>query len=301
MSEKVYHIPVMLNECIEYLNIDPHGIYVDVTYGGGGHSRSILNKLDSDGRLFAFDQDPDAERNIINDDRLVFIDGNFRHLKKLLKIHGVKEVNGILADLGVSSHQLDAAKRGFSYGSDEFLEMRMEPDLKLTAADVLNKYSPEELLRVFSHYGEVRNSRTLSDAIVGARSSRKFKVVPDLLAVLESVMIGERYKYLAQVFQALRIEVNDEMKALKELLVQGGEVLGNGGRFVVLSYHSLEDRLVKNYFKAGNPEGEHEKDFYGNIKKSFNMLTKKPISPSDAERKMNPRSGSARLRVAEKI
>jgi 16S rRNA (cytosine1402-N4)-methyltransferase len=203
--------------------------------------------------------------------------------------------------LGVSSHQLDAAKRGFSYGSDEFLDMRMEPDLKLTAADVLNKYSPEELLRVFSHYGEVRNSRTLSDAIVGARSSRKFKVVPDLLAVLESVMIGERYKYLAQVFQALRIEVNDEMKALKELLVQGGEVLGNGGRFVVLSYHSLEDRLVKNYFKAGNPEGEHEKDFYGNIKKSFNMLTKKPISPSDAERKMNPRSGSARLRVAEKI
>jgi len=301
MSEKVYHIPVMLNECIEYLNIDPHGIYVDVTYGGGGHSRSILNKLDSDGRLFAFDQDPDAERNIINDDRLVFIDGNFRHLKKLLKIHGVKEVNGILADLGVSSHQLDAAKRGFSYGSDEFLDMRMEPDLKLTAANVLNKYSPEELLRVFSHYGEVRNSRTLSDAIVGARSSRKFKVVPDLLAVLESVMIGERYKYLAQVFQALRIEVNDEMKALKELLVQGGEVLGNGGRFVVLSYHSLEDRLVKNYFKAGNPEGEHEKDFYGNIKKSFNMLTKKPISPSDAERKMNPRSGSARLRVAEKI
>lgn len=301
MSEKVYHIPLMLNECIEYLNIDPHGIYVDVTYGGGGHSRSILNKLDSDGRLFAFDQDPDAERNIINDDRLVFIDGNFRHLKKLLKIHGVKEVNGILADLGVSSHQLDAAKRGFSYGSDEFLDMRMEPDLKLTAADVLNKYSPEELLRVFSHYGEVRNSRTLSDAIVGARSSRKFKVVPDLLAVLESVMIGERYKYLAQVFQALRIEVNDEMKALKELLVQGGEVLGNGGRFVVLSYHSLEDRLVKNYFKAGNPEGEHEKDFYGNIKKSFNMLTKKPISPSDAERKMNPRSGSARLRVAEKI
>ncbi|MBL7832170.1 MAG: 16S rRNA (cytosine(1402)-N(4))-methyltransferase RsmH, partial [Saprospiraceae bacterium] len=178
MSEKVYHIPVMLNECIEYLNIDPHGIYVDVTYGGGGHSRSILNKLDSDGRLFAFDQDPDAERNIINDDRLVFIDGNFRHLKKLLKIQGVKEVNGILADLGDSSHQLDAAKRGFSYGSDEFLDMRMEPDLKLTAADVLNKYSPEELLRVFSHYGEVRNSRTLSDAIVGARSSRKFKVVP---------------------------------------------------------------------------------------------------------------------------
>ena len=291
----------MLNECIEYLNIDPHGIYVDVTYGGGGHSRSILNKLDSDGRLYAFDQDPDAERNIIKDERLVFIDGNFRHLKKLLKIHGVKQVNGILADLGVSSHQLDSAKRGFSYGSNEFLDMRMEPEQKLTAADVLNKYSPDDLLRVLSHYGEVRNSRTLADAIISARSLRKFKVVPDLIAVLEGVMIGDRYRYLAQVFQALRIEVNDEMKALKELLMQGGEVLSAKGRFVVLSYHSLEDRLVKNYFKAGNPEGEHEKDFYGNIKKSFFQLTKKPLEPSLEEKKINPRSGSARLRVAEKI
>ena len=301
MSSKNYHVPVMLDECIEYLNIDPHGIYVDVTYGGGGHSKSILNQLGPEGRLYAFDQDPDAERNIIQDPRLVFIDGNFRHLKKLLKIHGVKQVDGILADLGVSSHQLDSAKRGFSYGSDEFLDMRMEPDQKLTAADILNKYTPEDLLRVMSNYGEVRNSKTLVDAITSARSLRKFKVVPDLLAVLETVMIGDRFRYMAQVFQALRIEVNDEMGALKDLLMQGGEILGSGGRFVVLSYHSLEDRLVKNYFKTGNTEGEHVKDFYGNIEKWFSQITKKPLEPNEVEKKNNPRSGSARLRVAEKL
>lgn len=301
MSEKNYHVPVMLNECIEYLNIDPNGIYVDVTFGGGGHSKAILKHLGADGRLYAFDQDPDAATNVVKDERLIFVDGNFRELKKMLKVHGVRQVNGILADLGVSSHQLDAAKRGFSYGSDEFLDMRMQPGSSLTAADVLNKHTPDDLLKVFSHYGEVRNSRTLADAVVQARSQRKFKVVPDLLAVLETVMVGDRFKYLAQVFQALRIEVNDEMGALKDLLMQGGEVLAPGGRVVVMSYHSLEDRLVKNFFKAGNPEGEHDKDFYGNIKKNFKILTKKPVEPTLEERRSNTRSGSARLRVAEKI
>lgn len=301
MAKLSYHVPVMLEECIDFLKIDPNGVYVDCTYGGGSHSEAILKKLSKNGKLFAFDQDPDAEANVVQDERLVFIDGNFRHLKKLLKIHGIKEVDGILADLGVSSHQFDSAKRGFSYGSNEFLDMRMEPDLKLTAADILNKYRSEELVRVFSNYGEVRNSKTLAEAIVSFRAARRFKVVPDLNSVLDAVMLGDRFKYMAQVFQALRIEVNDELKALKDLLVQGGEVLKTNGRFVVMSYHSLEDKLVKNYFKAGNTEGEHVKDFYGNIAKNFKLITKKPIVASDDEKKLNPRSTSSRLRVAEKI
>lgn len=301
MAKLSYHVPVMLEECIDFLKIDPNGVYVDCTYGGGSHSEAILKKLSKNGKLFAFDQDPDAEANVVQDERLVFIDGNFRHLKKLLKIHGVKEVDGILADLGVSSHQFDSAKRGFSYGSNEFLDMRMEPDVKLTAADILNKYRSEELVRVFSNYGEVRNSKTLAEAIVSFRAARRFKVVPDLNSVLDAVMLGDRFKYMAQVFQALRIEVNDELKALKDLLVQGGEVLKTNGRFVVMSYHSLEDKLVKNYFKTGNTEGEHEKDFYGNISKNFKLITKKPIVASDDEKKLNPRSTSSRLRVAEKI
>jgi 16S rRNA (cytosine1402-N4)-methyltransferase len=296
-----YHIPVLLKESIENLKIDPHGIYVDATFGGGGHSRSILKHLGPKGRLIAFDKDPDAENNLPKDERLILVHANFRFLKRYLKLHGITEVDGILADIGVSSHQLDKAKRGFSYGSGEFLDMRMQPGSSLTAADILNRYQPSDLLRVFSTYGEIRNAKTLTEAIVQARALRKYKVVPDLVATIEPVMIGDRFKYLAQVFQALRIEVNDELGALKDLMTQGKEMLKHGGRFVVLSFHSLEDRLVKNFFKSGNFEGEHEKDFYGNIEKEFKTINKKPIEASQAELKENPRAGSVKMRVAEKI
>lgn len=296
-----YHIPVLLKESIENLKINPHGIYVDATFGGGGHSRSILDHLGPDGKLIAFDQDPDAENNLPKDERLIFVHANFRFLKRYLKLHGITEVDGILADIGVSSHQLDKAKRGFSYGSSEFLDMRMQPGSSLTAADILNRYQPSDLLKVFSTYGEIRNAKTLTEAIVQARALRKYKVVPDLVATIEPVMIGDRFKYLAQVFQALRIEVNDELGALKDLMVQGKDILKHGGRFVVLSFHSLEDRLVKNYFKSGNFEGEHEKDFYGNIEKEFRTINKKPIEASQSELRENPRAGSVKMRVAEKI
>ncbi|HMG16001.1 MAG TPA: 16S rRNA (cytosine(1402)-N(4))-methyltransferase RsmH [Saprospiraceae bacterium] len=296
-----YHIPVLLKECIENLKIKPNGIYVDVTYGGGGHSKAILEHLGPEGSLIAFDQDPDVEANIIKDERLIFVNSNFRFLKRYLKLHGITEVDGILADIGVSSHQLDKAKRGFSYSSKEFLDMRMQPGTSLTAADILNRYDPQQLLNVFSTYGEIRNAKTLTEAVVQSRSLRKYKVVPDLVATLDAVMIGDKYKYMAQVFQALRIEVNDELGALKDLLQQGKEVLKPGGRFVVMSFHSLEDRLVKNYFKSGNFSGEHEKDFYGHIEKFFTIINKKPIEPTREELKQNPRSGSVKLRVVEKI
>ena len=296
-----YHIPVLLKEAIDNLNISPDGIYVDATFGGGGHSRAILEHLGPEGKLVAFDQDPDAENNLPKDERLIFVHSNFRFLKRYLKLHGIPQVDGILADIGVSSHQLDKAKRGFSYGSSEFLDMRMQPGNNLTAADILNRYQPSDLLKVFSEYGEIRNAKTLTDAIVNARGLRKYKVVPDLLATIEPIIFGDRFKYLAQVFQALRIEVNDELNSLKDLMLQGGEMLRPGGRFVVLSFHSLEDRLVKNFFKTGNFEGEHEKDFYGNIEKNFKIINKKPIEASVAELKVNPRAGSVKMRVAEKI
>ncbi len=295
-----YHLPVLAAESIEALKINPAGVYVDVTYGGGGHARLILQSLGDKGRLFGFDQDEDALQNALPDERFTFVQSNFRYLKRFLRLHGVKTVDGILADLGVSSHQLDEATRGFSYRFDAALDMRMNQEDERTAAEVVNTYAVEALQQVFSAYGEVRNSRTLAQRIVEERKARPIQTVSDLLAIIEPLIRGQRLRYLSQVFQALRIEVNDEMGALREFLEQSLEVLAPGGRLVIITYHSLEDRLVKNFFKTGNAEGEVKSDFYGHISRPFKVITKNPIEPSEAEIEQNPRARSAKLRVAEK-
>lgn len=295
-----YHLPVMAAECIEALAIQPSGVYVDVTFGGGGHSRLILEALGADGRLFGFDQDPDALQNAPADPRFVLVQQNFRYLKRFLKLHGIKEVDGILADLGVSSHQLDEAERGFSYRFDAALDMRMNQADECSAATVLNAASADTLQRIFSSYGEVRNARTLAEQIVSARQVRALHTIGDLLAVLEPLIRGNRPRYLSQVFQALRIEVNDEMGALADMLAQAHELLKPGGRLVVLSYHSIEDRVVKNFLKTGNAAGEVQKDFYGNIYRPFSFPDSKMSQPSKEEIRLNPRARSAKLRVGEK-
>lgn len=295
-----YHLPVMAAECIEAMAIQPSGVYVDVTFGGGGHSRLILEALGSEGRLFGFDQDPDAVQNVPSDARFVLVQQNFRFLKRFLKLHGIKEVDGILADLGVSSHQLDEAERGFSYRFEAALDMRMNPAEEPSAATVLNTASAETLQRIFSMYGEVRNAKTLAEHIVSARQVRSLQTIGDLLAVMEPLIRGNRPRYLSQVFQALRIEVNDEMGALADMLSQAHEVLKPGGRLVVLSYHSIEDRVVKNFLKTGNAEGEVQKDFYGNIFRPFSFPDSKMSQPSEEEIRSNPRARSAKLRVGEK-
>lgn len=296
----MYHLPVLAKESIEMLTVKPAGAYVDATFGGGGHSRLILNELGDKGRLFGFDQDEDALPNVPDDTRFEFIQSNFRYLKRFLKLHGVKAVDGILADLGVSSHQLDEASRGFSYRFDAELDMRMNQQGERTAADVVNSYPTEDLQRVFSEYGEVRNARTLAQRIADERQVREIRTIADFLAIVEPVIRGQRLRYLSQVFQALRIEVNDEMGALREFLEQSMEVLKPGGRLVVITYHSIEDRLVKNFLKTGNAEGEVKKDFYGNIERPFKVITKNAIEPSEEEIRQNPRARSARLRVGEK-
>lgn len=290
----------MLNECIEALNINANGTYVDVTFGGGGHSAEILKQLEK-GKLIAFDQDADALNNIPKDENLIFAHHNFRFLKRFLKFYDKIPVQGILADLGISSYQIDAGEKGFSTRFDGPLDMRMNQEAELTATDVLHTYGEENLVDMFSVYGEVRNSKQLAREIVKARENGiKFSTTQQLVSFLDQYIIGKRPKYLAQVFQALRIEVNDEMNALKEMLQQGAEVLDKGGRFAVLTFHSLEDRIVKNFFKAGNFEGKIEQDMFGNVQSPFKLWNKKPIEASKEELKVNNRSRSAKLRVAIK-
>lgn len=302
MGTNLYHIPVMLSECMEALAIQPGGTYIDVTYGGGGHSKAILEQLGPEGRLFAFDQDPDALANRHDDARFTLIHQNFRFLKNNLRLHGVRQVDGILADLGISSHQIDAAERGFSIRFDADLDMRMDQSRALTAASILNTYSEEELHRLFGIYGELKNARTLAKTIVAARSQNPIVTVGQLKEVTSALVPRlKSNKYYAQLFQALRIEVNQEMEALTEMLEQTVDVLKPGGRLVVMSYHSLEDRLVKNFLAKGKFSGEVEKDFYGNEIKPFNLVVRKPIEAGAAEVELNNRARSAKLRIAERI
>lgn len=299
MSE--YHVPVMLKECIEGLNIDPDGTYVDVTFGGGGHSREILKHLGPKGRLIAFDQDADAQRNIIDDERFVFVDQNFRYLKNFCRLHGAIPVNGILADLGVSSHQFDEADRGFSIRFDAELDMRMNQLGELTAKDVINNFSVADLHRIFGIYGEIQNAKSLAETIATARLNMPIVTIADLKNVISNrIPKGKENKYLAQVFQALRIEVNQELEALKDFLMQSAEVLGVGGRLVVMSYHSLEDRLVKNFIAKGKFSGEVEKDLYGNDNKPLDAVSRGAITASADEITNNNRARSAKLRIAVK-
>ena len=298
-----YHRPVMLDECIEALTIKPNGIYVDLTFGGGGHSAKILDLL-VDGKLYGFDQDADARANAtaLEKEGLIFVDSNFRYFRKYLKMYGVDQVDGILADLGVSSHQIDAPERGFSTRFDAKLDMRMDRNTKLTAQSILNTYTAEQLQHVFGQYGEVRNARTLANAIVSTRASREIETIDQLKSILmRYAKKGRENKYYAQVFQALRIEVNDELKALEEMLKEGSEILKPGGRFVVMSYHSLEDRLVKNFFNKGKFSGEVEKDFYGNLIRPLEPVNRKPIISGPDELKENNRARSAKLRIARKL
>ncbi|MGW8121367.1 16S rRNA (cytosine(1402)-N(4))-methyltransferase RsmH [Roseivirga echinicomitans] len=302
MSE--YHVPVMLKECVDGLSIKPNGTYVDVTFGGGGHSIEILKHLSSEGRLFGFDQDLDARANAekIDNRSFTFVQANFRHLKRYLRLHGVKQVDGILADLGISSHQIDEPMRGFSTRSEADLDMRMDINGSLTARDVVNEYSEEQLHKLLGIYGEVKNAKTLAAAIVSERFSNPFKTTKDLVQLLDRLAPRHReYKYYAQVFQAIRIEVNDEMGALEEFLEQSAEVIKPGGRLVVESYHSLEDRMVKNFINKGKVFGEVEKDFFGNQLKPFKAINRKPIEANEEELKVNKRARSAKLRIAEKI
>ncbi|MEQ8927492.1 MAG: 16S rRNA (cytosine(1402)-N(4))-methyltransferase RsmH, partial [Fulvivirga sp.] len=285
------------------ININPDGIYVDLTFGGGGHSREILKHLNK-GHLYAFDQDSDAAENAkkFNTRSFTFIDGNFRYLKRYLKAYGVKQVDGILADLGISSHQIDEASRGFSTRFDAELDMRMDQSAKLTAKSVVNEYSKEQLHKIFGMYGEVKNAKTLAEAICSARINKQIATIQDLKDVLvKFAKRGKENRYYAQVFQAIRIEVNGELQVLEEMLEQTGEVLSEGGRLVVMSYHSLEDRLVKNYIMKGKVSGEIEKDFYGNVLKPLKAINKKPIEASEEEKSNNNRARSAKLRVAEKV
>ncbi|WP_262249165.1 16S rRNA (cytosine(1402)-N(4))-methyltransferase RsmH [Parapedobacter soli] len=297
-----YHVPVMLRECIEALAIKPEGIYVDVTFGGGGHAREIMKHLGESGKLYAFDQDPDALRNAIDDERFVLIHQNFRFFKNNLRLHGVGAVDGVIADLGVSSHQFDDAQRGFSTRFDAELDMRMSQAGQLDAKQVLNTYTEAELHRVFGMYGELHNARTLAKLIVTARVVRPIATVGELKEVVKKVVPrGKENKYHAQLFQALRIEVNGELDALREFLQQAVTMLKTGGRLVVMSYHSLEDRLVKNFMATGKFKGMVEKDFYGNEIKPLKAISRKAIIAGDEEVEQNSRARSAKLRVGEKI
>jgi len=299
----MYHIPVMLSECLEGLNLKAGGVYVDVTFGGGGHSKAILEKLQGKGKLFGFDQDEDAKANAaqIEDSSFTFVEANFRHIQKFLRLYGADKVDGILADLGVSSHQFDTAERGFSIRFDANLDMRMNQRDAVTAAKILNEYPEGELHKLFGMYGEIRNAKTLAAQVVQDRTRSKIETVEDFKTVLRKLAPrGAENKYFAQAFQALRIEVNKELEALEEFLEQTAAVLKPGGRLVVMSYHSLEDRLVKNFIQKGKFSGDEEKDFYGNVLKPLDAINKKPIEPSEEEQKINTRSRSAKLRIAIK-
>jgi 16S rRNA (cytosine1402-N4)-methyltransferase len=304
MSENTYHTSVMLHECIDGLSIDPAGTYVDVTFGGGGHSKAILAKLGPEGRLYSFDQDPDAweQAEKIDDDRLTLITANFRHLEKYLRLHRVKQVDGILADFGVSSFQLDAPERGFSIRFDGPLDMRMGPSASMTAAELLNGYSASELQRILGMYGEVKNAKTLAQAIIQARTTNALETTQEFKEILNKLAPKHReFKYFAQVFQAIRIEVNQELAVIEEFLEQAPAVLKKEGRLVIMSFHSLEDRLVKNFIKAGNVQGKEDKDLFGVVHRPLESVTRKPITASEEELKLNPRSRSAKLRIASKL
>ena len=297
-----YHLPVMLNECIEGLNLRPDGTYVDVTYGGGGHSRAIMQQLGAEGRLLAFDQDADALANAIDDSRFTLIHENFRYLKNYLRLYGVRKVDGILADWGVSSHQFDVAERGFSTRFDGNLDLRMDQRQETTARDIVNNASEKELNQLLRLYGELPNAYQMAKSIVAARAEKAIETTFDLReAVGRHLPRGMENKYLAMLFQALRIEVNGELDALRAMLQQAVEVLNPGGRLVVMSYHSLEDRLVKNFFKTGNFEGVLEKDFYGNPIVPLKVVTRKAVTASEEELQRNNRARSAKLRVAERV
>lgn len=297
-----YHVPVLLNESLEGLAIRQDGIYIDVTFGGGGHSKEILNRLDDKGHLYVFDQDEDAINNLWGDDRLTLINANFRYITRWMKYYSVNgKVDGILADLGVSSYQFDNPQRGFSYRFDEALDMRMNQKQSLTAADVLNDYDVQHLQEMFSQNGEITNAKTLAQQIVQARNGKRIETTGQLVNIAEAVLRGPKMQYLSQLFQALRIEINDELGALKEMLRGAEEVLKPGGRLVVIAYHSLEDRLVKRFFKSGNFEGEPETDFFGKRNVSWKVITKNPIEADVEEQAKNPRSRSGKMRVAEKL
>lgn len=304
-----YHTPVLLNESIEGLNLQKGGIYVDVTMGGGGHTLEILNRMDKDATLFSFDQDLDAYQNMLEshsddiaqDERFVFVRSNFRYLKNWMRYHGVEQIDGLLADLGVSSHHFDDENRGFSFRFDSPLDMRMNKSATQTAADVVNNYSEEALADVFYLYGELKNARRIASLLVKQRAQNEIKTTQQLITVLEPLFKREREKKdLAKLFQALRIEVNGEMQALKEMLNSATQLLKKGGRLSIITYHSLEDRIVKNIMKAGNVEGKVEQDFYGRIHTPFKLINNKVIVPSEEEQEQNPRSRSAKLRIAEK-
>jgi 16S rRNA (cytosine1402-N4)-methyltransferase len=298
-----YHNPVMLKECIEALQIEPSGTYVDVTFGGGGHSAKILEKLNG-GRLLAFDQDEDARQQAenIKDRSFTFCHANFMHMKRYLKLNGITTVNGVLADLGISSHQIDSPERGFSTRFEGPLDMRMDKSAAVTARKILNEYSEDRLHKIFGMFGELKNAKTAARLVAQERATTSFETTSDLKRALHSIAPrGKENKYFAQVFQALRIEVNEEMKALEDFLNQCGEVIAVGGRLVVLSYHSLEDRIVKNYMNKGKVFGEVDKDFFGNEIKPFKAINRKPIEASELEIEKNSRARSAKLRVAEKI
>ncbi|ADE83371.1 MAG: 16S rRNA (cytosine(1402)-N(4))-methyltransferase RsmH [Prevotella sp.] len=301
-TAETYHVPVLLHESIDGLAIKSGGIYVDVTFGGGGHSKEILRRLDEKAHLYSFDQDPDAEKNIVNDDRFTFVRSNFRYLKNWMRYYGVDHIDGLLADLGVSSHHFDDETRGFSFRFDAPLDMRMNKRAGTTAAEILNTYDEEQLADIFYIYGELKNARKIASIIAKTRNEKKIETTGDLMSATEKLFQREREKKeMAKMFQALRIEVNHEMDALKEMLNGAKDLLGEGGRLSVITYHSLEDRIVKNMMKAGNVEGKIKQDFFGRIEAPFRLINNKVIVPSDEEQQQNPRSRSAKLRIAEKI
>ena len=300
-TAETYHVPVLLRESVDGLDIQPDGIYVDVTFGGGGHSKEILSRLGKKGHLYSFDQDADAEKNIVDDDRFTFVRSNFRYISNWMRYYGVEQIDGLLGDLGVSSHHFDDETRGFSFRFDAPLDMRMNKRAGQTAADVLNNYTEERLADVFYLYGELKNARRLAKAVSDYRKEQPIETTADLGKLAEPLMRSEREKKdMARVYQALRIEVNHEMDALRDMLQGATQLLRKGGRLSIITYHSLEDRIVKNVMKAGNAEGRIEQDFYGRISSPFRLVNKL-TTPSDEEQQRNPRSRSAKLRIAEKI
>lgn len=300
-TAETYHVSVLLNESVDGLAIQPDGVYVDVTFGGGGHSREILRRLGDGGRLFGFDQDADAEQNIVNDDRFTFVRSNFRYISNWMRYYGVEQIDGLIADLGVSSHHFDDETRGFSFRFDAPLDMRMNKRAGVTAADVLNDYSEEQLADIFYIYGELKNARRIAAAVVKSRSRQRIETTEQLLGLTNGLFAPmTEKKEVTKLFQALRIEVNHEMEALKEMLADACRLLRSGGRLSIITYHSLEDRIVKNMMRSGNAEGKVEQDFFGRAKTPLHIINNKVITPSDEELQANPRSRSAKLRIAEK-
>ena len=301
-TAETYHVPVLLKESVDGLDIKPDGVYIDVTFGGGGHSKEILTRLGKKGHLYSFDQDADAEKNIVNDDRFTFVRSNFRYIKNWMRYYEVDKIDGLLADLGVSSHHLDDENRGFSFRYEAPLDMRMNKRAGQTAADILNNYSEEQIADILYIYGELKNARRIASAIVKSRQSKRVETTGDLLNATTGLFAKERAKKeMAKLFQALRIEVNHEMDALKDMLNGAQDLLKEGGRLSVITYHSLEDRIVKNFIKAGNAEGKVNQDFFGRIEAPFRAVNNKIVVPDESEQESNPRSRSAKLRIAEKI